>query len=88
MIVFCNGSLKRHANENGKKFVPEIQSLPEVVERYNIAGDYDFLLKILVKDRPDYQKFVPGGLGTLKSIGSVKSVFVMGEIRPGTSIPF
>jgi Lrp/AsnC family leucine-responsive transcriptional regulator len=45
-------------------------------------------LKILVKDMPAYQKFVLGVLGTIKSIGSVKSVFVMGEIKSSTSIPF
>lgn len=88
LIVFCNVSLKQHTNENGKKFVQEIQSIPEVVECYNIAGDYDFLLKILVKDMPAYQKFVLDVLGTLKSIGSVKSVFVMGEIKHSTSVPF
>lgn len=88
LTVFCNVSLKQHTNENGKKFVQEIQSIPEVVECYNIAGDYDFLLKILVKDMPAYQKFVLGVLGTLKSIGSVKSVFVMGEIKHSTSVPF
>lgn len=88
LTVFCNVSLKQHTKENGKKFVSEIQSLPEVVECYNIAGDYDFLLKILVKDMPAYQKFVLGGLGSLKSVGSVKSIFVMGEIKYSTSIPF
>lgn len=88
LTVFCNVSLKQHTNENGKKFVLEIQSIPEVVECYNIAGDYDFLLKILVKDMPAYQRFVLGVLGTLKSIGSVKSVFVMGEIKHSTSVPF
>lgn len=88
LMVFCNVSLKQHTSENGKKFVAEIQSLPEVVECYNIAGDYDFLLKILVKDMPAYQKFVLGGLGSLKSIGSVKSIFVMGEIKHSTSVPF
>jgi Lrp/AsnC family leucine-responsive transcriptional regulator len=88
LTVFCNVSLKQHTKENGKKFVAEIQSLPEVVECYNIAGDYDFLLKILVKDMPAYQTFVLSGLGSLKSIGSVKSIFVMGEIKHSTAIPF
>lgn len=88
LIVFCNVSLKQHTNVNGRKLVTEIQSIPEVVECYNIAGDYDFLLKILVKDMPAYQKFVLGVLGTLKSIGSVKSIFVMGEIKHSTAVPF
>lgn len=42
LTVFCNVSLKQHTNENGKKLVQEIQSIPEVVECYNIAGTMIF----------------------------------------------
>jgi Lrp/AsnC family leucine-responsive transcriptional regulator len=38
--------------------VKDIVALPEIIESYNIAGDYDFMLKILVKDMDSYQDFV------------------------------
>ena len=88
LIVFCNISLKQHTSEIGHQFVKEIMSLDEVVECYNISGDYDFLLKVLVKDMPGYQQFVMNRLGSLKSIGSVKSIFVMGEIKQTLGVPF
>jgi Lrp/AsnC family transcriptional regulator, leucine-responsive regulatory protein len=87
LTVFCNISLRQHTSEIGNEFVAEIGLLEEVVECYNISGDYDFLLKVLVADMPGYQQFVMNRLGSLKSIGSVKSIFVMGEIKNTLALP-
>jgi Lrp/AsnC family leucine-responsive transcriptional regulator len=87
LVVFCNVSLKQHTREIGRKFVKEIISLPEVVECYNISGEYDFMLKILVEDMPRYQEFVMNRLGSIENIGSAHSIFVMGEIKNSTSLP-
>ncbi|HSZ24612.1 MAG TPA: Lrp/AsnC family transcriptional regulator [Cytophagaceae bacterium] len=87
LVVFCNVSLKQHTREIGKQFVQEIISLPEVVECYNISGEYDFLLKILVEDMPQYQEFVMNRLGSIENIGSAHSIFVMGEIKNSTKLP-
>lgn len=77
IIVFCNIRLKHHDKSIGHEFVTDIMGLSEVVECYNISGDYDFLLKIYVKDMKHYQDFVFNKLGSLKSIGSTHSTFVM-----------
>lgn len=65
----------------------DIQSLNKVVECYNISGNYDFLLKVLVKDMKGYQYFVLNELGGIKNIGSTQSTFVVGEIKHTYSIP-
>lgn len=87
LMVFCNVSLKQHSREIGEQFVKDIVSLPEVAECYNISGDYDFLLKILVKDMPHYQDFVLNGLGSIDNIGGSHSIFVMGEIKNVYGLP-
>jgi Lrp/AsnC family leucine-responsive transcriptional regulator len=87
LVVFCNVSLKQHTKEIGKKFVKDIISLQEVVECYNISGEYDFMLKILVEDMPAYQHFVMNGLGSIENIGSAHSIFVMGEIKNSQALP-
>src|SRR5687767_2412631 len=46
LIVFCNIKLKQHDKSIGHKFVTDILKLNEVVECYNISGDFDFLLKV------------------------------------------
>jgi Lrp/AsnC family leucine-responsive transcriptional regulator len=87
LTVFCNITLKEHTRSIGNQFVKDIVSLVEVVECYNISGDYDFLLKILVKDMKEYQNFVLNHLGAVKNIGSAQSTFVMGEIKNSNAIP-
>ena len=87
LTVFCNITLKEHTRTIGNQFVKDIVSLEEVVECYNISGDYDFLLKILVKDMKAYQNFVLNHLGSVKNIGSAQSTFVMGEIKNSHAVP-
>ncbi|MFT4024435.1 MAG: Lrp/AsnC family transcriptional regulator [Flavihumibacter sp.] len=79
LIIFCNIRLKQHDKGIGRQFVTDIMKLNEVVECYNISGDYDFLLKVYAKDMKHYQDFVFNKLGSVKSIGSTHSTFVMCE---------
>ena len=88
MIVFCNVRLKEHARNVGSNFVKDIVALPEIIESYNIAGDYDFMLKILVKDMASYQDFVMNKLSTIENIGNTQTIFVMGEIKHSTALNF
>ncbi|MDO6801065.1 Lrp/AsnC family transcriptional regulator [Wenyingzhuangia sp. 1_MG-2023] len=87
LIVFCNIKLKEHTMEIGKQFVKDITSLKQVTECYNISGDFDFLLKVMVNDMEAYQDFVLNHLGSVKNVGSAHSTFVMGEIKNSTEIP-
>lgn len=87
MVVFCNVMLKEHATPFLKKFEEEVLSLKEVVECYYISGNYDYLLKVLVKDMADYQQFIVNRLAALDNIGNVQSAFVMTEIKYSTEIP-
>ncbi|ANW97280.1 AsnC family transcriptional regulator [Wenyingzhuangia fucanilytica] len=87
LIVFCNIKLKEHTMDIGHQFVKDITSLKQVTECYNISGDYDFLLKVMVNDMEGYQDFVLNHLGKVKNIGSTQSTFVMGEIKNCTEVP-
>jgi len=88
MTVFCNVRLKEHAKNVGANFVKDIVALTEIIECYNIAGDYDFMLKILVADMASYQDFVMNKLSTIENIGNTQSIFVMGEIKNSTAFHF
>lgn len=87
LTAFCNVTLKEHTKVIGNKFVEDIKSLKEVTECYNTSGDYDFLLKVMVKDMKHYQDFVLNSLGSIENIGSTHTAFVMGEIKHSYQIP-
>lgn len=88
LIVFCNIKLKQHDKSIGHQFVTDILAIEEVVECYNISGDYDFLLKVYARDMKHYQDFVFNKLGSVKSIGSTHSTFVMCENKNNHNIDF
>ena len=85
--VWCNIKLKKHAQEMGQDFMSKIVDFDEVVECYNTSGDYDFMVKILVHDMSEYQNFVLNKLGTIDSIGSLDSVFVLGVVKQTPALP-
>jgi Lrp/AsnC family leucine-responsive transcriptional regulator len=86
LIVFCNIKLKQHDKRIGHEFVTDIMA--EVVECYNISGDFDFLLKVYARDMKHYQDFVFNKLGSVKSIGSTHSTFVMSETKNTFNVNF
>ena len=87
LIVFCDITLKEHTKEIGNQFVKEIMFSKYVCECYNISGDYDFRLKVMVRDMKHYQDFVLNDLGSIKNIGSAHSTFVMGVIKHSYAVP-
>lgn len=87
LVVFCNVELEKHREEFLSRFEQDVQLLPEVVECYHIAGHYDYLLKVVVKDMDVYQHFVTHKLAALENIGKVQSSFVMTEVKDGGLLP-
>ena len=79
--VFCTVKMSRINREIASDFTRRIRAIPEVTECYNIAGDYDYLLKIHAPDMKYYQTFLLNVLGTIDYIGSIHSIFVMDEVK-------
>ena len=69
-VVFCSVKLKQMSREVARTFVSII-----------ISGEYDYLLKIHAPDMKYYNEFIINVLGTIDSIGSILSSFVMKEIK-------
>ena len=87
IMVLCNVRLKHHSKEFSQRFTSVISQIDEVVECFNTSGDYDYQLKIYARNMRDYQEFVLDTLGDLDCIGSLHSIFVIGEVKNTLSVP-
>ena len=87
IMVLCNVRLKHHSKEFSRQFTSVIAGIDEVVECFNTSGEYDYMLKIYARNMQDYQNFVLGTLGDLDCIGSLHSIFVIGEVKNTLTIP-
>ena len=79
--VFCSVKLKQMNRAVALDFISVVKDIPQVAECYNISGEYDYLLKIQAPDMKYYNEFIINVLGTIDSIGSILSSFVMAEIK-------
>ena len=86
-MAFCYLKMKQHSHENATAIMNAVKNIPEIVECYNISGDYDFLLKIYAENMKQYQSFVLRILGDLDCIGSLNSSFVLGEVKNSHQLP-
>jgi DNA-binding Lrp family transcriptional regulator len=81
LMVICYISLKEHNKTAGARFIKAINSLPEVVECYNISGSFDFMLKVVEENMDSYYDFHVNRLSLIENVGNIQSVFVMGVIK-------
>ncbi|HZF63714.1 MAG TPA: Lrp/AsnC family transcriptional regulator [Chitinophagaceae bacterium] len=81
LMVICYVSLKEHSKNAGLKFIKAIQEMNEVVECYNISGEFDFMLKVVAENMDAYYNFHVNKLSQVENMGHLQSVFVMGVIK-------
>ena len=81
LMVICYVSLKQHNKMAGAKFIKTIREMNEVIECFNISGEFDFMLKVVVENMDAYYDFHVNRLSEAENIGNVQSVFVMGIIK-------
>ena len=69
------------------QFTNVILNLPEVVECHLMAGDCDFLLRVITADLDDYRKFQIKHLTRKNGVQSIKTEIPMQNIKLTTEIP-
>jgi Lrp/AsnC family leucine-responsive transcriptional regulator len=85
-LVFCHIKLIQHSKEHLTTFEREVLKLEEVSECFHVSGDYDYILKVYVKDMDAYRDFVVTKLTAIKYIGSTHSTFVIEQVKNTTAI--
>lgn len=86
--AFCSVKLRQMSKDVAENFVRIIKEIPQVMECYNISGEYDYLLKIRSGSMKEYNDFIINVLGTVDAIGSIQSSFVMNEIKHSYGLYF
>lgn len=86
VTVFVTVRTSHHTEEWLEKFARGVAALPEVMEFYRISGDVDYLLKVLVADIAEYDRFYKK-LIAIAPLYDVSSNFAMEQVKYTTEIP-
>lgn len=87
LISFSQVFLRAHTYEVLNEFEREVAKFPEVMECYQMAGSYDFMLRIATKDMDDYHFFLRHKLAVLPHVNTVQTYFVLSETKSETGYP-
>ena len=88
VTIFAQVGLASQAEADLKAFEELVRSWPEVRECHMLAGETDFLLKVVATDWDAYQKFLTTQLTTAPNVSQVKSALAirMSKYEPGVPI--
>ncbi len=87
ITVFVEVSLSNHSADSIDAFTRAVIAIPEVLECHHLAGDKDFLLKIVTDNIKQYREFALGELAGLEGIGRVQTLFSLNTVKSSTAIP-
>ena len=87
MICFININLQMHQPDEVEKFRQRISRLPEVLECHHVTGEFDYLLKVAIKNREDLDRFVIKQLTPIPGIARIYTSLALNEIKVTTALP-
>ncbi|WP_435642083.1 Lrp/AsnC family transcriptional regulator [Micavibrio aeruginosavorus] len=87
VTVFAQVKLVSQAENDLKKFMELVETWPMVRESHMLAGETDFLLKIVAKDWDDYQHFLTEQLTAAPNVTSVKSSLAIRSTKDMPGVP-
>lgn len=87
MTVFVRVWLVGQDEETVNRFVEAVRELPEVMECHLMAGDCDFLLRVIASSLDAYRQFQARHLGRIKGVQSLKTEIPMQQIKLTSELP-
>jgi len=87
LIAFVQIKTQQHSENWFENFVLQVKSLAQVMEFYRMAGEYDYMLKVLVKDMRSYDLFYKTLVNNVSGLIDVNSSFAMEQLKYTTEVP-
>ncbi|CAA2099378.1 Leucine-responsive regulatory protein [Methylobacterium bullatum] len=86
LTVFVSIETSDHSRDWLERFAATVSAMPEVLEFYRMAGDVDYMLRVVVADMQAYDTFYKQLIATLP-LKNVTSRFAMEKVKSTTALP-
>jgi DNA-binding Lrp family transcriptional regulator len=87
MLCFIQIGLQLHQPEQVEAVRTAIRKMPEVLECHHITGEYDYLLKVVIRNRKDLERFVIERLTPVPGVARIQTSLVLTEVKSTTALP-
>jgi Lrp/AsnC family transcriptional regulator, leucine-responsive regulatory protein len=86
MTCFVNVTLQFHQMEQIMGFRERVVQMPEVLECHFVTGEFDYLLKVIVRSRQELEQFLMERLTPIPGIARISTSLVLAEIKSTTAV--
>ncbi len=76
-----------HSHEWYRRFVDTVTDYDEVMEFYRMAGEYDYMMKVLARDMRSFDEFYKKLVNSVEGLSKVTSTFAMESLKYTTELP-
>ena len=87
LTAFVMISLSLHQEQPIERFRRSIAEIPEVQECWHLSGDFDFMLKVVVRDMRSYEALVREKITKIKGLQKIQTSFVLSPTKQGALLP-
>ena len=85
--VICQLRMRSHAVEERAKFEAFVQTREEIAECFAMSGEWDYLVRVVVRDVADYERFLMRELLKHPTIATAASHFALSQVKYTTAAP-
>ena len=85
--VICQLRMRSHAVEERAKFEAFVQSREEIAECFAMSGEWDYLVRVVVRDVADYERFLMRQVLNHPNVATAASHFALSQVKYTTAIP-
>lgn len=87
LLVFVEIVLDRTTPDVFDQFARAVREMPEVLECHMVAGGFDYLIKVRVRDMEAYRQFLGASLTSLPGVRETHTYAVMEEVKHSMRLP-
>jgi Lrp/AsnC family transcriptional regulator, leucine-responsive regulatory protein len=87
VIVFVQVTMREHDQKAITRFEKAVAELPEVLECHHVAGEFDFLLKALIRDVAALRTMLVERLSGLPGVGRIHTTLVLSTSKHTLDVP-
>ena len=85
--AFIQISLVRQIDNVMSKFDEHINEIDEIVECFQVTGNFDYMLKVFVKDIPAFEKLIGEKLSKVEEIRKMQTMVILSQTKNSKVLP-
>ena len=80
-------SLTHQIDDAMSSFEEHIMGIEEIVECYQVTGNFDYLIKIMVRDIPAFERLIAEKLSKIEQVGQMQTMVVLSKVKDSHVLP-